>query len=101
MWLLKPLSELGSISRSYFNCFTCKAINNRGQVALICFTEAKEKHLLISFNNYIGTTFNLLSNAVYIVGRKDCEILLPSDQAVSRKHAQIKVSHLENNIVSL
>lgn len=52
MWLLKPLSELGSISGSYFNCFTCKAINNRGQVALICFTEAKEKHLLISFNNY-------------------------------------------------
>lgn len=46
----------------------------------------------------LGTTFNLLSNAVYIVGRKDCEILLPSDQAVSRKHAQIKVSHLENNI---
>ncbi|XP_062584813.1 uncharacterized protein LOC134246462 [Saccostrea cucullata] len=43
-------------------------------------------------------TIPLFTNAVYVVGRKDCEILLPVDPAVSRKHAQIKVSHAETSI---
>ncbi|XP_061189809.1 uncharacterized protein LOC133197687 [Saccostrea echinata] len=44
-----------------------------------------------------GKTISLFTNNVYVVGRKDCDILLPLDPAISRRHAQIKISHPETN----
>ena len=43
----------------------------------------------------------ILGGKVYIVGRRDCDILLPGDQTVSRKHAELSVSHTEANLVSM
>uniref|UniRef100_A0A3Q0RXI5 FHA domain-containing protein n=1 Tax=Amphilophus citrinellus TaxID=61819 RepID=A0A3Q0RXI5_AMPCI len=34
----------------------------------------------------------LLSGKEYVVGRKNCDILLPSDQSISRVHAHITAS---------
>ncbi|XP_033747756.1 nibrin-like [Pecten maximus] len=40
----------------------------------------------------------LLVGKSYIVGRKDCEILVENDAAVSRKHAELTVTHPEVNL---
>ncbi|OWF40288.1 Nibrin [Mizuhopecten yessoensis] len=40
----------------------------------------------------------LLVGKSYIVGRKDCEILVENDAAVSRKHAELTVTHPETNL---
>lgn len=39
-----------------------------------------------------GETHYLLSTKDYVVGRKNCEILLPSDQSISRVHAQFSAT---------
>lgn len=39
-----------------------------------------------------GETYYLLPGKEYIVGRKNCDILLPSDQSISRSHAQLTVT---------
>ncbi|XP_061737920.1 nibrin [Nerophis ophidion] len=39
-----------------------------------------------------GETHYLLSGKQYVVGRKNCEILLPSDQSISRAHAHLLVT---------
>lgn len=36
-----------------------------------------------------GETHYLLSSKEYVVGRKNCDILLPSDQSISRAHAHL------------
>ncbi|XP_060590828.1 nibrin-like isoform X2 [Ruditapes philippinarum] len=43
----------------------------------------------------------ILGGKVYIVGRRDCDILLPGDQTVSRKHAELTVSHSEANLANI
>ncbi|PWA23805.1 hypothetical protein CCH79_00011010, partial [Gambusia affinis] len=39
-------------------------------------------------------TFYLLPGKEYVVGRKNCDILLASDQSISRSHAQLTVTDL-------
>lgn len=39
-----------------------------------------------------GETHYLLSGKEYVVGRKNCDILLPSDQSISRAHANLAVT---------
>ncbi|XP_032415014.1 nibrin isoform X2 [Xiphophorus hellerii] len=39
-----------------------------------------------------GETFYLLPGKEYVVGRKNCDILLASDQSISRSHAQLTVT---------
>ncbi|XP_014839963.1 PREDICTED: nibrin [Poecilia mexicana] len=41
-----------------------------------------------------GETFYLLPGKEYVVGRKNCDILLASDQSISRSHAQLTVTDL-------
>ncbi|XP_054903415.1 nibrin [Poeciliopsis prolifica] len=41
-----------------------------------------------------GETFYLLPGKEYVVGRKNCDILLASDQSISRSHAQLAVADL-------
>src|SRR6218665_1160794 len=36
----------------------------------------------------------------YNIGRRDCEILIPEDMSISRKHAVIKIIHPDGNLVS-
>ena len=43
----------------------------------------------------------MLGGKVYLVGRKECDILVPTDATVSRKHAEITVTHPDANLVSL
>ncbi|KAG5270842.1 hypothetical protein AALO_G00172900 [Alosa alosa] len=40
-----------------------------------------------------GETFYLLPGKEYVVGRKNCEILLGNDQSISRAHAQLSLSN--------
>eukprot|EP00058_Branchiostoma_floridae_P019424 XP_002604914.1 hypothetical protein BRAFLDRAFT_121621 [Branchiostoma floridae] len=42
--------------------------------------------------------YNLLVDQEYQVGRKDCPILITGDSSISRKHAVLKVSHIEPNL---
>ena len=44
--------------------------------------------------------FHLLIGHQYIVGRRDCDIIVPHDMSVSRKHAIIKFIYAESDIVS-
>ncbi|XP_028327152.1 nibrin [Gouania willdenowi] len=46
-----------------------------------------------------GEIHYLLCNKEYVVGRKNCDILLPSDQSISRAHAHLSVSAQDNLIV--
>ncbi|XP_045192150.2 nibrin-like [Mercenaria mercenaria] len=43
----------------------------------------------------------VLGGKGYIVGRRDCDILLPGDPTVSRKHAELTVSHTEANLTNI
>ncbi|XP_019638366.1 PREDICTED: nibrin-like [Branchiostoma belcheri] len=42
--------------------------------------------------------YHLLVGQEYQVGRKDCPILITGDSSISRKHAVLKVSHVEPNL---
>uniref|UniRef100_A0A3B4Z386 FHA domain-containing protein n=1 Tax=Stegastes partitus TaxID=144197 RepID=A0A3B4Z386_9TELE len=46
-----------------------------------------------------GETYYLLSGKEYVVGRKNCDILLPSDQSISRAHAQLTASNEVRKVV--
>ena len=48
----------------------------------------------------LDVKYTLLIGHTYLIGRKDCDVLLSGDTAVSRKHAQIELVHPETNIVS-
>ena len=56
------------------------------------------RHIYCCFsdNKYV-----LLGERSYVVGRRDCDILLAGDPTVSRKHAELSVSHAEANLVRL
>jgi len=49
---------------------------------------------------YIEPVFHLLVGRQYVVGRRDCEILVPCDMSISRRHAVIKLIYAESDIVS-
>lgn len=36
-----------------------------------------------------GVTHYLLPGKEYVVGRKNCEVILPNDQSISRAHAHL------------
>ena len=42
----------------------------------------------------------MLSDKEYVVGRKDCDILLRDDPSISRKHAVLSVTFTESQVVS-
>ena len=44
------------------------------------------------FGMFSDVQYYLLPERTYVVGRKDCEILLKNDPAISRKHATFTVS---------
>jgi len=43
---------------------------------------------------------HLLIGREYVVGRRDCDILVPNDMSISRRHAVIKCIYAESDIVS-
>ena len=47
---------------------------------------------------FLDAVYNLLVGHEYVVGRRDCDILIPNDMSISRKHAILKVLHPEGNI---
>ncbi|KAJ8312630.1 hypothetical protein KUTeg_010003 [Tegillarca granosa] len=42
--------------------------------------------------------YTLLVGKEYLVGRKDCDIVISGDASVSRKHAILQVLHSEANL---
>ncbi|XP_030831481.1 nibrin isoform X1 [Strongylocentrotus purpuratus] len=44
------------------------------------------------------SSYPFLVGVEYIVGRKDCPILIAGDTSISRKHASFKVKHPESNL---
>ncbi|NXV76748.1 NBN protein, partial [Atlantisia rogersi] len=44
---------------------------------------------------FSGEPYRLLSGTEYVVGRKNCAILIQDDQSISRSHAVLTVSHPE------
>ncbi|NWX15614.1 NBN protein, partial [Aegotheles bennettii] len=44
---------------------------------------------------FLGEPYRLLSGTEYVVGRKNCAILIQDDQSISRNHAVLTVSHPE------
>lgn len=67
-----------------FNCLAAVTSNLNNYP--ICFTDLSQK-------------YKLLTNKVYVVGRKEADIILSNDPAISRKHATIIVNHDENDVV--
>lgn len=47
-----------------------------------------------------GEPYRLLSGVEYVVGRKNCTILIQDDQSISRSHAVLTVNQSETNSVS-
>ena len=45
-------------------------------------------------------TFHFLVDRPYTVGRRDCDILVPNDMSISRRHAVVKFFYAESDIVS-
>ncbi|OCT76968.1 hypothetical protein XELAEV_18032172mg [Xenopus laevis] len=48
--------------------------------------------------NAAGGTYHFLTGTDYVVGRKNCAILIPEDQSISRCHATLSVSHPSANL---
>lgn len=44
---------------------------------------------MTDFLSLTGETHYLLASKEYVVGRKNCDILLSNDQSISRAHAQL------------
>ena len=55
-----------------------------------------DKAQFVSDKRYV-----LLGGKSYVVGRRDCDILLAGDPTVSRKHAELTMSHTEANLVRI
>lgn len=49
---------------------------------------------------FLGEPFRLLVGTEYVVGRKNCAILIQDDQSISRSHAVLTVSQPETTHVS-
>ncbi|KAM4688744.1 nibrin isoform 2-T2 [Discoglossus pictus] len=45
-----------------------------------------------------GETYHFLTGTDYIVGRKNCVILIQDDQSISRAHATLSVTHAVSNL---
>ncbi|XP_069135203.1 nibrin-like [Argopecten irradians] len=56
--------------------------------------------LLTSLSNP-DLRYALLVGKTYIAGRKDCEILVENDAAVSRRHAEMTIAHQDGNLNKL
>ncbi len=54
-------------------------------------------HCIVSL--FADNKYGFLVGHEYSVGRKDCDILVESDMSISRKHATLKVTHEEANLV--
>ncbi|XP_063396332.1 nibrin-like [Mytilus trossulus] len=54
---------------------------------------------LISLDNP-DVKYTLLTKHTYLIGRKNCDILIAGDAAVSRNHAQIELVHKETDITN-
>lgn len=54
---------------------------------------------LISLDNP-DVKYTLLTGHTYLIGRKNCDILIAGDAAVSRNHAEIKLVHKETDITN-
>jgi len=48
----------------------------------------------------IEPKMQLLVGRQYVVGRRDCDIFVPNDMSISRRHAIIKIIYAESDIVS-
>lgn len=48
-----------------------------------------------------GRKFVILPGKEYVLGRRDCDIVIENDQSVSRKHASLQVIHPESNVTNL
>ena len=61
-------------------------------------------YLCVLFNNYLYFPTDhrvvILGGKQYLVGRRDCDILVANDATVSRKHAEISMTHPEANLVT-
>lgn len=55
---------------------------------------------LISSDNP-DVKYVILGGKTYVVGRRDCDILIPGDATVSRKHAELIVTHPESNLTNV
>ncbi|KAI8491114.1 hypothetical protein Bbelb_311550 [Branchiostoma belcheri] len=53
---------------------------------------------ILSNTSQTDCEYHLLVGQEYQVGRKDCPILITGDSSISRKHAVLKVSHIEPNL---
>lgn len=42
----------------------------------------------------------ILGGKTYLVGRRESDILIVDDATVSRKHAELSITHVEANLVS-
>lgn len=49
---------------------------------------------------FSGEPYRLLVGTDYVVGRRNCAILIQDDQSISRSHAVLTVSHPETTQVS-
>uniref|UniRef100_A0A674IRC9 FHA domain-containing protein n=1 Tax=Terrapene triunguis TaxID=2587831 RepID=A0A674IRC9_9SAUR len=63
----------------------------------LCFFAVK--YLLILL--FSAEPYRLLVGTEYVVGRKNCAILIQDDQSISRSHAVLTVTHPETNLVSI
>ncbi|XP_063307338.1 nibrin [Pelobates fuscus] len=45
-----------------------------------------------------GETYHFLTGSEYVVGRKNCAILIQDDQSISRSHSVLSVSHSLSNL---
>ncbi|KAL7984194.1 hypothetical protein Chor_002764 [Crotalus horridus] len=52
----------------------------------------------LTFSLTSGQLYRLLVGVEYVVGRKNCGILIQNDQSISRSHAVLSVNHLPVNL---
>lgn len=48
--------------------------------------------LRVILSLFLGPAVSLIAGKEYVVGRKNCDILLSNDQSISRVHANITVT---------
>uniref|UniRef100_A0A674JBJ4 FHA domain-containing protein n=1 Tax=Terrapene triunguis TaxID=2587831 RepID=A0A674JBJ4_9SAUR len=57
--------------------------------------------VLLPYKQCQSEPYRLLVGTEYVVGRKNCAILIQDDQSISRSHAVLTVTHPETNLVSI